>query len=84
MLTVSPKCRRDQALHCVGGRSWNSPTLRVASASQCDQSGRLVFALSCGGSGALDRAGARASLAVPAAGGIHDDLVTPYLAAACV
>ena len=26
----------------------------------------------------------RASLAVPAAGGIHDDLVTPYLAAACV
>ena len=47
-------------------------------------SSRLVFALSCGGSGALDRAGARASLAVPAAGGIHDDLVTPYLAAACV
>ena len=63
------------------GAAWSTSALALALGASQRTVQRALVELDAGRQGALDRPRPGAPLAVAAAGGIHDDLVTPRCAA---
>jgi DeoR/GlpR family transcriptional regulator of sugar metabolism len=63
------------------GAAWSTSALALALGASQRTVQRALADLEADGPGALHRPGAGAALAGAAAGGIHDDLVTPRFAA---